>query len=520
MKKYYILALCFAFFPAFSHASDVTVSTAPAFQQALDDAEVSPDAENIIRLAAGNYSVSENGGTAFTYDASSQTAPLSIVGAGASLSILDGANTAAILDVVAGGAISLSGVTLQNGNSLHDGGGAKLSSASGDLSVSNNIFQNNTSAINGGGLVLTSLATSAITLTVSGNHFILNTAIVDGGGSFITPPQDNFSLILSDNLFENNQANESGGLLIEDSTTGDLTLSNNSFLNNISDDGTSALTLAFGVGTLVFDANEVLDNVGSQSVVRILPTGGTALITNNIVANNESNSGAAGLYCGSYEATVNIINNTVFNNISVTGPGGIFVGNAGVDGGSPGAINIYNNIIYENVGAVTQGEGGQAANNDITVYDLNAGSMNVYNNDFSTLCVGGGGNFECNPAEGTVSGLTLSANINANPLFTSSSDFNLLSGSPAIDTGTLNAPNMPSLDYAGNPRPSLLESNPDMGALEYESSTISSQSLGGGARCSMQNPDQVPHPLPWFLIFSGLGLGFSYLYFQSLFRKS
>ena len=75
-------------------------------------------------------------------------------------------------------------------------------------------------------------------------------------------------------------------------------------------------------------------------------------------------------------------------------------------------------------------------------------------------------------------------NISANPEFVGTNNFRLKSGSPAIDAGNNSAPDLPSKDFAGNPRIINGMGGPtaivDMGAYEFVPVVLSPRSLAFG----------------------------------------
>lgn len=231
---------------------------------------------------------------------------------------------------------------------------------------------------------------------------------------------------------------------------------NNLIINN-SGDGVDL----DGADTALIQGNIIENNGGGIG----MDASGSPTVIDNLIQNNEGT--AIGMI---NECDVNIIQNVIANNagdgINAAVPSGArgpwainntIVGNTGNgiwEDGFPGSGEIINNIVS-----------GNPALNISPWYGLAPPTIQF--NDFYSA----DGNIY---AGGIVTNLSgIDGNISANPLFAClpDSDFQLLAGSPCIDAGTNGAPDLPTVDFAGNPR--ILAGNVkgsaivDMGAYEF-----------------------------------------------------
>lgn len=171
---------------------------------------------------------------------------------------------------------------------------------------------------------------------------------------------------------------------------------------------------------------------------------GSGIIANNVIEHNYS----YGIQLYTAPNNVKVLNNTITGH---TGRGGIII-----------AEEATNSVIANNI----------ISNNK---YGINVYALTGLNNIVDT-------NIFWNNTGGNIlgSGLSVSNSILSNPLFAGAKDYNLTSGSPAIDTANSN--HVVSPDYRSVARPQ--NSGGDIGAYEFQSSAPA------------PNPTPAPTPTP------------------------
>lgn len=388
-----------------SHAATFNVTNGTELQTALTTAQNNGQGDT-INLAVGFYDAS-TGTFSYTADntlGSEENFPLSIVGPTAGTATIDG------------GSINQGMILITNSNPQDN---------NSDITVQNLTFQNGKSATSGGGL------------ETAGN---------------------NADFLIENSIFQDNDSSSGGGALIESIDEGNITIRACSFFRNTSSNFAGGVSAAAtGSGNIVFDANLVTDNNESDEGGGVFLDGdqGNVLVTNNIISGNTSltdNAGGGGIQIVGLVGGATLINNTIVNNQSGTVGGGVSIFTD-----APGAFaQLYNNILFGNTAT---GDG-----DDLFIFD-DAGNpagelIDLFNNDvanFTTDCTVGGG---CTP------NINQGANGNFNPALIDPAigNFNLSVGSQAIDAGSASAPQLPTTDFAGNPR--IIGDAPDMGALE------------------------------------------------------
>ena len=226
-----------------------TASTAAELQAALDVAGANGQ-HDTIRLAGGRYALSANAGEHFTYS-STEDKDLVIEGgwtpdfsqrAANIPTALENdvpvtlAGSGGVLEVTAGGSVSLSGIAMRGGQAAGSGGGVHVTAA-GSVVVGNCQILNNAAGGDGGGLFLESTGGDVRLYgsTIQGNSG------ARGGGGLIKA----LSVSVQSNEISGNTAVAmDGGLQASVISGGSLIVSNNTIYGNQAPAGSSGLSVA------------------------------------------------------------------------------------------------------------------------------------------------------------------------------------------------------------------------------------------------------------------------------------
>jgi parallel beta-helix repeat protein len=332
--------------------------------------------------------------------------------------IIDGGNVAPVANFSSGESrdSTLNGFTLQNGRSVRfpgpprflNGGGVNIIAS--DPTITNNVITNNHACIGAG--IFVGGASPLIQLnTITGNNNSCRGSVISAQASSSVEILDN---VLTDNV--------GGGITLD--VDGSPIIKNNIIKGN---------NEAGGFGGGIF----ILRNPDSD-----------VLIVQNLITGNQAAYGGGLYLLGA--GPLKVLNNTIADNDAATSGSGIY------DFGPNGRTELTNNIIYA--------KPGQAG-----LFCDSFSSQNPpiirFNNIFSSGGMAYGG--DCPDMTGT------NGNISADPMFAdlTQGDYHLLTGSPSIDAGYNQAPNLPDKDLDGNQR--VLDGDGDgnaiidMGAYEF-----------------------------------------------------
>jgi len=456
------LALSVLAVPSILSAATFNPATSADLQTALNTAAASTEDDTINLQANTTYFTDDNGNAPFVYN-STNDGSLTLTGAGMGSSILDGNSARQVLSIITSGTlakIQISALTVQNGASSFTG--LQIQANGGDVSLTDCELKDNQSSFAGGAQLQVDGGSN---ITVQGN------VITGNSGAFTNGIQvqnnSNGGILFEGNTLTDNNGNSSafaGGVQLQNNGTGNMIVRGNTITGSIGAFATGIQVQNNDQGTVTFETNVLSGNLNPSSfagAAEIQQNGTAALqIADNLVFGNSSATNGGGLVIVSDSQTANLVNNTVFgnsvNDSAGIGGGGIFVST----GPDTQNFNIFNNILFSNTTAAAD------SGSDLLVSFGPASAVQLFNNDFAQTCFGASPPYNCDPT--TVAGVSQGNNIDKDPLFVDSAggNFQLSAGSPAIDTGDLNAPGLPTLDLAGNPR--VANGQVDMGAYEAQ----------------------------------------------------
>ena len=480
------VVLCFLLFAFSVEAAVFEVIDSFELQEALTIAQANGE-DDTINLAPGLYTVSST----LTYFAvESENYALTIQGQKPEITILDGGNSTAILEIDqsaltegAGAHVTLKGIAFRNGNqSSLLGGAVFIANYYAQTTIEDCEFQTNTAAIGGGAVYLiagdTTLSRNTFkenytgdlsstggalyamcaggTVTLEKNIFTDNFCLGSGGGIYVT---NSGPIFLTGNTFSNNVAGEEGGGgYVSVEFGGTLTASKNKFTGNTAA-SSGGIFVSSQTDPIILSENIFRNNVAATSA-ESHGGGLTAFsqyslrMVNNLFAQNTTSQRGAGAMLHLYSRENQIINNTFTENVSTgafdegTSQGaGIFV----ITDRNETVLNIYNNIFWANSAIAPIHRGTDFYINDDGFNDNIGATVNVFNNDYSEMEILRGDH------------LSQGLNINSDPLF--DVNYRLTPGSPCVDSGNNSAPGLPLIDLAGDPR--IHNGVVDMGAYEW-----------------------------------------------------
>ena len=440
-----------------------------------------------IDLPAGGYTLTIAGANE---DAAARgdldiTDDLLITGAGRVSTIIDGGALDRVMEILSPAVVSISSLTIQNGDVLGLGGGI---SNRGTLTLIDTTVAGNRASRFGGGIV------NYGDLAIGGSNVTFNVAGADSGG--ISNTFEGAVEIIDSRINNNTAAVAAGGLGNDGVITAISTVVSGNSANaagGIGNNGTmtiidstitgnAATTDSGGIGSRIGAVIEIRSSTVSNNTAETfggIGNGGTMTIVDSTVRFNSASVIGGGISNG---GPMTIIGSTISNNSAgvaggiVNGPQGTMTvtnstisGNIAVNSG--GALNIGAMTLINSTVSGNSGEEGGGLNNAAT---LTMKSTIVANNNVGN-CTGNGEFISegDNLEDANTCGFTAASDLpNVDPQLGPLADNGgptethaLLPGSPAIDAVIDGCP-PPDTDQRGVTRPQGVAC--DIGAFELE----------------------------------------------------
>jgi CSLREA domain-containing protein len=443
-----------------------------SLRDAIIAANVSGGAD-IITLPAGTYTLTiagQNEDAAATGDLD-VTGSVTINGAGAATTIIDGGAIDRVFHVLSGTAV-INNVTIRNGLAASGGGGGILNAGVASLTLNTVTVTANHTGIGGAGAGIFNNGVLALAnSTITGNG-----AGGGGGGGGVNNQN---TMTIASSTITGNSAGPLGGNGSGINNSADLTITNSIISGNTGGGG--------GNGGGIYNSSELTITASVISGNSAGPSGGNGggifnsddlTITDSTVSANVAAGGGngAGIYDNGFAVTMN--GTTVSGNTTASGDGGglytsgvgasitnsTISGNTAFEGGGVFtfgiAVTLRNATIASNTGGGIQNDGISAtltntivANNGVNCSGTGPISDGGTNLQFPATTCGG--------TIASADPLLLALASNGGPTQTQA----LSAGSPAIDAGTTGCPPTPATDQRGVARPQGFAC--DIGAFEF-----------------------------------------------------
>ena len=414
--------------------------------------------DDTIAVGPGTYTLrllgtEEDGGATGDLDITDTTGSLTILGAGAGITIIDANEIDRVLHILAGAELTLSGVTITGGHAVFvdgtTGRGGGITSF-GSLTITDSEITSNRADYGGGGIRSNqgslTITDSVVSNNISGDY---------GGGIWNNSPS---TAVLTNTTVSGNLSSSYGGGIFNEA---EMTITNSTITGNtaevsISGHGGGGIANYTGATLQIVDCT-ISDNEVTGAGGGVLNDGGTLQISGSTIANNTASYGGG---ITNKSGTMTVTNSTISGN-TVSGEGGGISFNAASTSGTITFTTISDNFAASGFHGITSGSAALQLGNTIVAGHQDQTSGPELNGTFTSLGnnligdvgtatgftdgvngdqVGGGGNPVIDPLLGPLAD-------NGEPTWTHA----LLPGSPAIDGG--NNSGAPAVDQRGEPRP-------------------------------------------------------------------
>ncbi len=334
----------------------LTASGQCTLRAAVQEANALPG-EQDIHLPAGTYTITRPGAdedAAVTGDLD-VTGPTVIDGVGATI---DGGGLDRVLDIRTAG-VTLSGITITDGNVTGDGGGVRFAGTAGGTLTGVSVTANTATGFGGGvavGAGTVTIGAVGATTQVSANHALVGGGIGSGTGSALT---------LDSATVSANTASAGGGI----GAVSTLSITRSTISANTS---TSYGAGVLAIASLTVSASSIADNVSGSLGGGIGALGATTITTTSVTGNRALGGGGLMLIGNAV-----LSRSTVSGNTATPAGGGGGIVNAAVlaidrstvsGNTAPFGAGIYN-------GGTTFGWHGQLTVTDSTVTANSGGGV-------------------------------------------------------------------------------------------------------------------------------------------------